>query len=579
MPFVSAPASLRALDKLAAYPAPIISPLLNRTRRWPATPSQHALAALCALTLLPIRALLLLALLALLVACSFVVATCVPARLRAPAARLLVLPHLRLLCLAAGLWVTETGAPPLHPRVVVSNHVSGLWDAVYLLWRLGGATLFAERSNMIGVAGLVARALGVVGFDRSSPADTRARVVAAARDARAPPVLLFPEGCCSNGSALLAFKTGAFSPGEPVAPVVLRFPGTPDPSFCGPGPGLGVLVLRALASPWTPMEVAWLPEVHPPLAPPPLAPRGGCAEGIPEAHALAFCKAVRGAMAGALGVQCSAFGLEDVNMEVAAMAARMRPEDALVELEGVRALVRITLAEAKLLLGEFAAQGPDAARGSSIGFEQFAALLLSLRKRQRAAAAAAAADAGGGGGGDGADTPCSPATAALAGIAAGEGGGGGGGGGGSSALEQGVLRRLFDAVDVHHEGRLQLREVLVGLALLSDRGLDEAGGHGELLRLAFLVLDEEGRGVVGRDRLGRLLHAVWPTLSEERLGEVFGEAAGGGGAITEATFLSWAASPRVFAELAAFRERFLGLGGGDWLGEGAAAAAGQRRRR
>lgn len=39
-----------------------------------------------------------------------------------------------------------------------------------------------------------------------------------------PPLLLFPEGTCTNRQALITFKAGAFIPGKPVQPIVIRYP-------------------------------------------------------------------------------------------------------------------------------------------------------------------------------------------------------------------------------------------------------------------------------------------------------------------------------------------------------------------
>uniref|UniRef100_A0A8C6PIH1 Lysophosphatidylcholine acyltransferase 2 n=1 Tax=Nothobranchius furzeri TaxID=105023 RepID=A0A8C6PIH1_NOTFU len=41
-----------------------------------------------------------------------------------------------------------------------------------------------------------------------------------------PQVLIFPEGTCTNRSCLITFKQGAFIPGVPVQPVVIRYPNT-----------------------------------------------------------------------------------------------------------------------------------------------------------------------------------------------------------------------------------------------------------------------------------------------------------------------------------------------------------------
>lgn len=44
-----------------------------------------------------------------------------------------------------------------------------------------------------------------------------------AKDARFPPVCISPEGTCGNGRCLLQFRTGAFIPGLPVLPVILKY--------------------------------------------------------------------------------------------------------------------------------------------------------------------------------------------------------------------------------------------------------------------------------------------------------------------------------------------------------------------
>ncbi len=43
-------------------------------------------------------------------------------------------------------------------------------------------------------------------------------------DNKWPHVMLFPEGTTTNGQAIISFKTGAFSPGLPVQPMIVRYP-------------------------------------------------------------------------------------------------------------------------------------------------------------------------------------------------------------------------------------------------------------------------------------------------------------------------------------------------------------------
>ena len=576
------------LTKLSVLPPRAdINPLLNRSPSWPATPCAGAVTLLLGGILFPLRVALIAATVLLLALASAVVVAFDRSRILL---HLLVLPLLRLLLFFAGLWITEKGSPPprAHAAVVVSNHVSGLWDGIYLVWRLGGPTLPAEQKNFRSpLMGLVARAVGILPFDRDAAGDMRRRIGAAARAAGGPRVLLFPEGCCSNGGTVLKFKTGAFTPGLPVAPVALRFPLGPsglDVANAGPRPGLPRLLLRALAAPWTPMEVTWLP----PLAPE-AAPGAAAGKEVGEREAAAFAGAARAALAGALGVPLSTFGLDDVNMEAAARATHMRPEDAIVELGALSGLVRVAPWEAKRIVTEFAGVRPDASRGSTIDFHQFADLLLALRRAQKAGRAAPPE----GGGGD-----C-PSPSALLSRAAALPAGAAAPSDSASQLELSFLHRLFDMFDVRgerrrhplfslhqrprrallyltltppppqvrHEGRLDLREVLVGLALLDDRGVegDAPGEHRELLRLAFGLLDEDGSGAVGVERIRRVFHAVLPTLSEERVAELFTAAAGGGASVSEASFIAWASQPGVFPVVLQLRERFFGMQQSDWL--------------
>lgn len=62
-------------------------------------------------------------------------------------------------------------------------------------------------------------------------------------DNRWPHVILFPEGTTTNGKALISFKTGAFSPGLPVQPMVIKYPHKyVNPCWCDQGGPLVVLL-------------------------------------------------------------------------------------------------------------------------------------------------------------------------------------------------------------------------------------------------------------------------------------------------------------------------------------------------
>lgn len=76
--------------------------------------------------------------------------------------------------------------------------------------------------------------------------------------------LVFPEGTVTNGKALLGFKTGAFRPGKPVQPVLVRYPNkhpTTTWAYDGHPPTLGFLLTMMQWN--TRVELEFLPPYHP----------------------------------------------------------------------------------------------------------------------------------------------------------------------------------------------------------------------------------------------------------------------------------------------------------------------------
>ncbi|XP_075224266.1 lysophosphatidylcholine acyltransferase isoform X1 [Lycorma delicatula] len=77
-------------------------------------------------------------------------------------------------------------------------------------------------------------------------------------------VLIFPEGTCTNRSCLITFKPGAFYPGEPVQPVILRYPNKLDTvTWTWEGPGVLKLLWLTLVQPQSNCEIEFLPVYHP----------------------------------------------------------------------------------------------------------------------------------------------------------------------------------------------------------------------------------------------------------------------------------------------------------------------------
>ncbi|XP_024083513.1 lysophosphatidylcholine acyltransferase 1 isoform X2 [Cimex lectularius] len=77
-------------------------------------------------------------------------------------------------------------------------------------------------------------------------------------------VLIFPEGTCTNRSCLITFKPGAFYPGLPVQPVLMRYPNKLDTvTWTWEGPGIYKLLWLTLVQTQFTCEIEFLPVYKP----------------------------------------------------------------------------------------------------------------------------------------------------------------------------------------------------------------------------------------------------------------------------------------------------------------------------
>ncbi|KAL8233100.1 hypothetical protein R6Q57_002878 [Mikania cordata] len=110
----------------------------------------------------------------------------------------------------------ETAAPML-----VSNH------AIFFFYELSPTIVTSESHDSMPIVGVIIRAMQVIYVNRFSYQSRKQAVNQIKRKASAnkyPRVLLFPEGTTTNGRQLISFQLGAFLPGYPIQPVVIRYP-------------------------------------------------------------------------------------------------------------------------------------------------------------------------------------------------------------------------------------------------------------------------------------------------------------------------------------------------------------------
>lgn len=220
------------------FPPPVPNPFVQQTR---ISAARRLQMILLGIILLPVRALLVG--LVLLLAWPFAVIStvCCPKKLTHPISdwrRKITQPALKFLGRAMffsmGFRVTVKGkvASPLEaPIFVVAPH-STFFDGIACVVA-GLPSLVSRNENaQTPLVGRLLRALQPVLVSRVDP-DSRKNTIneikkRATSGGEWPQILVFPEGTCTNRSCLITFKPGAFIPGVPVQPVLLRYPNKLD---------------------------------------------------------------------------------------------------------------------------------------------------------------------------------------------------------------------------------------------------------------------------------------------------------------------------------------------------------------
>jgi len=215
-------------------------------------------------------------------------------------------PFIRLLYFIAGVvWIRTTGSPAgveEAPIIVTAPHSSFL-DPI-LVWLATSAPAIVTKNDVldIPVIGKIISTSQPVWIDRFNPDARRLAVedikARARSNGRWFQLMLFPEGTTSSGQALITFKPGAFLPGVPVQPVVLKLPDYVV--WTWDSPGAMYICWRIWTSLWTIPEVEFLPVYVPSAA--------------EKADANLYAENVRKFMAQRAGLETSQLGFEDCRL-------------------------------------------------------------------------------------------------------------------------------------------------------------------------------------------------------------------------------------------------------------------------
>jgi len=364
-------------------------------------------------------------------------------------------------------------APKTEAPILVANHVSGLIEGMFLL---RCATMAEAHYIQNPVLGPIMKGTSAIAVDRQDPNSrhvAKESLLQRARDPRWPQTLVFPEGTCTNGNALVQFKLGAFAPGLPVQPVIFRYPSKAhDPSFTFPRTTLSYLKGMLLQF-RNPMTVEYLPVYYP-------------SESEKQCPAR-FAAGVQRKMAEALGVPATKHAAEDVSLCLAAQRLRLPFKTGMVQWQAITEnLTQMRYREASQLLKEF--RKMDTQGKGRLDFPSFAKAMRSLVREDSV------------GSKDSKDS--------------------------SDSIVRGTeysdedLRSVFNLLDVSGDGYVDFREYLCGVAVLNGRGQTEEVAS---LKFVFECL-ANGEAHFTKEKLADLLYRAVPWLDEDRLEEYFAEA-------------------------------------------------------
>ncbi|XP_056135429.1 lysophosphatidylcholine acyltransferase 2 [Lampris incognitus] len=176
-----------------------------------------------------------------------------------------------------------------------------------------------------------------------------------------PQVLIFPEGTCTNRSCLITFKQGAFIPGVPVQPVIMRYPNKLDTvTWTWQGFSAKTLLILTLSQLYTTVEIEFLPPQIP--------------TEEEKKNAALFACTVRNIMAQALGVPVTDHTYEDCRLMISAGELTLPMEAGLVEFTKVSRKLNLKWDSVKRELEGFAAMA-SSCKGGRITIEEFAGFL------------------------------------------------------------------------------------------------------------------------------------------------------------------------------------------------------------
>ncbi|XP_006140194.2 lysophosphatidylcholine acyltransferase 1 [Tupaia chinensis] len=255
-------------------------------------------------------------------------------------------------------------ALPTEAAILTLAPHSSYFDAIPVTMTMSSIVMKAE-SRDIPIWGTLIRYIRPVFVSRSDQDSRRKTVEEIKRRAQSqgkwPQIMIFPEGTCTNRTCLITFKPGAFIPGVPIQPVVLRYPNKLDTiTWTWQGPGALQTLWLTLCQLHNRVEIEFLPVYSP-------------SEEEKRSPVL-YARNVRRVMAEALGISVTDYTFEDCQLALAEGQLRLPADTCLLEF--ARLVRGLGLKPEKLEkdLDRFS-ESARRRKGAKVGLSEFAAYL------------------------------------------------------------------------------------------------------------------------------------------------------------------------------------------------------------
>ncbi|XP_011921372.1 PREDICTED: lysophosphatidylcholine acyltransferase 2 isoform X1 [Cercocebus atys] len=424
------------------FPPPVPNPFVQQTHIGSARRVQIFLLGII---LLPIRVLLVALILLLAWPFAAISTVCCPEKLIHPVTgwrRKITQTALKFLGRAMffsmGFIVSVKGriASPLEAPVFVAAPHSTFFDGIACV--VAGLPSMVSRNEnaQVPLIGRMLRAVQPILVSRVDP-DSRKNTIneiikRTTSGGEWPQILVFPEGTCTNRSCLITFKPGAFIPGVPVQPVLLRYPNKLDTvTWTWQGYTFIQLCMLTFCQLFTKVEVEFMPVQVP--------------NDEEKNDPVLFANKVRNVMAEALGIPVTDHTYEDCRLMISAGQLTLPMEAGLVEFTKISRKLKLDWDGVRKQLDEYASIA-SSSKGGRIGIDEFAKYLK---------------------------LPVSD-----------------------------VLRQLFALFDRNHDGSIDFREYVIGLAVLCNPANTE-----EIIQVAFKLFDVDEDGYITEEEFSTILQA------------------------------------------------------------------------